>query len=138
MTEAVIALPVLILLLAGCGYIHGLYRGRLAAQHRAAAQAWTEASAGCEGRPWKPRDELLAIDEAVDRLGPRADRPNLDRLGRADGTAQVTAVVPRVPGVGGGPTRELHGHARVTCNERPSEPPDFFDAVSDTFAEVVQ
>lgn len=51
MVEAVLAIPVFVLLLAGVVYVHGIYTGKIRAMADARAFAWTYATRSCQAAP---------------------------------------------------------------------------------------
>jgi hypothetical protein len=113
LVEAVMAIPVLVVLLAALGYFGRLYSAKLGALAAVRSAAWQSALAGCDGRG--------AVESPLPpAISARAAAAGGADVVRAHGTARATAREPvareRVLGL---LPAQVAADLELVCNERP-------------------
>lgn len=121
MTEAVIVLPVLLLLFLACYYFHGAFRASLVAHREAETSAWARANSedcvdGAEAQRIDDLEEPTAEDgEAIPMP---AGSEGLWRYVQFSQAAERTQSVPRMLGNTSGEF-SIERRVALPCNEQP-------------------
>jgi hypothetical protein len=139
--EAVIAMPVLVLLFLACGYVHAAYRDKLEAYADARTEAYRLRDDGnaCYaggGTPLSSLESSMAPGTAPSSADPASAEnddvsmpgavTSLFRFARADVRRERNPEVPPILGADDG-TVTVSARVVVTCNER--NPPDLLDVM---------
>ncbi len=116
MTEAVIALPILLFLFLACQYFHGAYRAHLRAHREAEGQAWQKAlDARCkEDGEQGSVDDLAFPQSTVGSYAPGS--AGVLGYGRAEAVVRRGHHVPRIMGNEEG-IAKVRQRVVITCNE---------------------
>jgi hypothetical protein len=122
MTEAVIVIPFFLIIWMSIITLHHLYDGRLEAQTISLATALSRSFKGCTGDP----SPVTGAADASAEIAPEtsswlSELAGEQPLGWTHTHGRCTITVSGIPGLFGGPEKEVRAEQTVICNMRPKD-----------------